>query len=427
MALRLRQKTPDPGSTSSRPSALRNGKSSSSKQTEHKKEQKKQQLAQKVQADKEKKKKKAGEDKQKQTMKLNEKGDRLKDDKKKGKKEEKQKTKKGEVEEEKVKGDGKKEKKEEDGKKEKKEEGGKKVKKKEEDGKKNEKKEGGKKQEAKKKEDAKECKKKEGEKKEGKRKEDKMKARKTKEGKKRKHEEDGKRKPTTAEEPTKKKTKKESESKVRTGVNRVIADVMAWSMKIAANGVGPERGFSNEEFKESSYRHKLIGKEPIHHYLARSRKPFWCDAEELATPPRIYVDQKSVFREIASVTQLRRGDHCMITLNVLRCLSPNIDYFVSLMGSLELFHLYHHFVILDDVSHVDEFGVPRTKQDWDELRVKSFGAWHSFPKILFDCTLKKARCDRVPLADYGDMPHIFRMEERGDTLYVTRPRACAST
>ena len=39
----------------------------------------------------------------------------------------------------------------------------------------------------------------------------------------------------------------------------------------------------------------------------------------------------------------------------------------------------------------------------------------------------QARCDRVPLADYGDMPHIFRMEERGDTLYVTRPRACAST
>ena len=48
----------------------------------------------------------------------------------------------------------------------------------------------------------------------------------------------------------------------------------------------------------------------------------------------------------------------MITSNVLRCLSPNIDYFVSLMGSLEPFHLYHHFVILDDVSHVDKFGVP---------------------------------------------------------------------
>ena len=53
----------------------------------------------------------------------------------------------------------------------------------------------------------------------------------------------------------------------------------------------------------------------------------------------------------------------MITLNVLRCLSPWVDYLahaservwvpghkpgleskVSLMGSLELFHLYHHFV-----------------------------------------------------------------------------------
>ncbi|CAK9007541.1 unnamed protein product [Durusdinium trenchii] len=190
--------------------------------------------------------------------------------------------------------------------------------------------------------------------------------------------------------------------------------------------VVPRKIFSPARLELSDKRTEE-GRRPIHHYLARSRKPFWCDAEELATPPRIYVDQKSVFREIASVTQLRRGDHCMITLNVLRCLSPNIDYFVSLMGSLELFHLYHHFVILDDVSHVDEFGVPRTKQDKivhimeysntvegfvEELRVKSFGAWHSFPKILFDCTLKKARCDRVPLADYGDMPHIFRMEER---------------
>lgn len=165
---------------------------------------------------------------------------------------------------------------------------------------------------------------------------------------------------------------------------------------------------------------------PIHHYLARSRKPFWCsEAEELATPPRIYVDQRTVFREIASVTQLRRGDHCMITLNVLRCLSPWIDYCVSLMGSLELSHLYHHFIILHDVNHVDEFGVPRTREDnivqimeysntvegfYEELRVKS--SWHSFPRVLMDCTMRKARCDRVPLADYGDMPHIFRMEER---------------
>ena len=27
----------------------------------------------------------------------------------------------------------------------------------------------------------------------------------------------------------------------------------------------------------------------------------------------------------------------------------------------------------------------------EELRVKSFGAWRSFPKVLLDCTLTKAR------------------------------------
>ncbi|CAE7196336.1 unnamed protein product, partial [Symbiodinium pilosum] len=117
----------------------------------------------------------------------------------------------------------------------------------------------------------------------------------------------------------------------------------------------------------------------------------------------------------------------MITLNVLRCLSPWVDYLVSLMGSLELFHLYHHFVILDDVDHVDEFGVPRTQEDHivdimeysntvecfiEEVRVKTFGAWLSLPRVLVQTALNKARCHRVPLADYGDMPHIFRMEEK---------------
>lgn len=140
------------------------------------------------------------------------------------------------------------------------------------------------------------------------------------------------------------------------------------------------------------------------------------------------------------------------------------------MGSLELFHLYHHFVILDDVRPSCEpktgGGAPRrwlrraahqggekTKTSWkshentqksskvitfssifnvfrlqkdvndvylclfmalfslcqekiveimeysntvegfvEELRVKSFGAWRSFPKVLLDCTLTKARC-----------------------------------
>jgi len=195
--------------------------------------------------------------------------------------------------------------------------------------------------------------------------------------------------------------------------------------ELSKPGVPPPKTFEPPPGSKVKPR-KILS--PIHHYLARSRKPFWASDDLVATrPPRIYVDQKSVFREIASVTQLRQGDHCMITLNVLRCLSPWVDYLVSLMGSLELFHLYHHFVILDDVSHVDEFGVPRTKQDEivnimeysntmegfvEEVRVKTFGAWLSLPKVILQTLLNKAHCHKVPLADYGDMPHIFRMEEK---------------
>lgn len=189
-------------------------------------------------------------------------------------------------------------------------------------------------------------------------------------------------------------------------------------------GVPPPRSF--EPPPGSKVKPKKI-LSPIHHYLSRSRKPFWCAEHPVTRPPRIYVDQKSVFREVAAVTQLRRGDHCMITLNVLRCLSPWVDYLVSLMGSLELFHLYHHFVILDDVAFVDDFGVPRTEQDEivsimeysntvegfiEEVRVKAFGAWCSLPRVLLQTMLYKAHCHKVPLADYGDMPHIFRMEEK---------------
>ena len=75
----------------------------------------------------------------------------------------------------------------------------------------------------------------------------------------------------------------------------------------------------------------------------------------------------------------------MITLNILRCLSPWIDYFavasvisvavyahihsvvsatlpwaeVSLMGSLELFHLYHHFIILHDAADPEKVDIGR--------------------------------------------------------------------
>ncbi|CAL1130606.1 unnamed protein product [Cladocopium goreaui] len=47
---------------------------------------------------------------------------------------------------------------------------------------------------------------------------------------------------------------------VRAAVNKVVADVTAWSLKICTSGVGPQRGFYNEAFPEKSYRHGLSGK-----------------------------------------------------------------------------------------------------------------------------------------------------------------------
>mmetsp|Transcript_20551 Transcript_20551/g.36458 ORF Transcript_20551/g.36458 Transcript_20551/m.36458 type:complete len:495 (-) Transcript_20551:152-1636(-) len=167
---------------------------------------------------------------------------------------------------------------------------------------------------------------------------------------------------------------------------------------------------------------------PVHHFMAGSRRALWGDLANVTQPPRVYVDGRSIFREISSVTQLRRGDHCMTTLNMLRCLSPQVDYLVSLAGSLELLHCYHHFIMLDDVAVVDAYGVPRNKEGqiativeysntmpefYEEVRVLSLNSWLHFPKHLIQqVCLGKAHCHRVPLADYGDMPHIFRIEER---------------
>eukprot|EP00658_Telonema_sp_P-2_P051274 TRINITY_DN3932_c0_g2_i11.p2 TRINITY_DN3932_c0_g2~~TRINITY_DN3932_c0_g2_i11.p2 ORF type:complete len:110 (+),score=27.19 TRINITY_DN3932_c0_g2_i11:451-780(+) len=42
-------------------------------------------------------------------------------------------------------------------------------------------------------------------------------------------------------------------------------------------------------------------------------------------------------------------------------MSASLDYFVSLLGSWELFRLYHHFIMVDDVAYLDDMGVPRRK------------------------------------------------------------------
>lgn len=50
-------------------------------------------------------------------------------------------------------------------------------------------------------------------------------------------------------------------TKVQKNVNSKIAQLIAWSLKCAADGTAPDRGFHGEEFPKSSDRAQLAGKE----------------------------------------------------------------------------------------------------------------------------------------------------------------------
>jgi len=152
---------------------------------------------------------------------------------------------------------------------------------------------------------------------------------------------------------------------------------------------------------------------PVHHFANGIRKANW--RQEAKLPPRVYVDQLTIIREVSHVTDLRHGDHCLITLNCLRCVNPKIDYFVSLLGSLEIVNWYHHFIIMDDVVSVDTNGLPLTHDGklaticeyantlpeiLEEVRVASRGSWTLIPLQAFKSFMWKAKCRRGALADY---------------------------
>ena len=51
-----------------------------------------------------------------------------------------------------------------------------------------------------------------------------------------------------------------SSLEVQKATNREIAKFIAWSMKWASAGLGPETGYYNEEFGKDTYRAGLAGK-----------------------------------------------------------------------------------------------------------------------------------------------------------------------
>lgn len=49
-------------------------------------------------------------------------------------------------------------------------------------------------------------------------------------------------------------------SQVRQGVNKTLADLVAWSLRYSGLGLYPERGFYGEDFEKGTYRAGMAGK-----------------------------------------------------------------------------------------------------------------------------------------------------------------------
>ena len=90
-----------------------------------------------------------------------------------------------------------------------------------------------------------------------------------------------------------------------------------------------------------------------------NRQTLWSSQDKYKPPPPpcLYVDDTTIIREVHDMAILRRGDHCLIPLNVVRTMSPRLDYFISKMGSWEVFRLYHHFLMVDDVVRFSPCGL----------------------------------------------------------------------
>ena len=69
--------------------------------------------------------------------------------------------------------------------------------------------------------------------------------------------------------------------------------------------------------------------------------------------PTLYCDGAAVMRQVIEVNgtfpELRRGDHCVIPLNLARGAFKPFDMLVDFLSVLDLIAFHHHFVILNDV------------------------------------------------------------------------------
>jgi hypothetical protein len=155
-------------------------------------------------------------------------------------------------------------------------------------------------------------------------------------------------------------------------------------------------------------------------FLLGKRVPHWiCEKKSMAQErPTVetYVDGRTPIELITDVRNLRRGDHCVIVLNVFRTINPTLDYVHSWLSGYGYFKMFHHFLVLDDVVDIDENGVPRNE---DGIAVEILEYSNTASQFLDEAAergfiaslLDKAKCRRVALIDYGDNKYFYRFND----------------
>lgn len=90
-------------------------------------------------------------------------------------------------------------------------------------------------------------------------------------------------------------------------------------------------------------------------------------------PPTLYVDDYTLLSECCDISKLRAGDHCVVGVNLLHRLWTWSDAAVSLLTSWEVapLRVYHHFVVVDNVSRIAADGRP-LREDDGPVRVAEF-------------------------------------------------------
>ena len=158
-------------------------------------------------------------------------------------------------------------------------------------------------------------------------------------------------------------------------------------------------------------------------FLLGKRTPQWLGGSQTAAHLRpgqeIYVDGRTPIELVSDLRKLRKGDHCVIVLNVFRTINPTLDLVHSWLSGYGYFKMFHHFLVLDDVVNIDECGVPRNE---DGIAVEILEYSNTASQFLDEAAergfiaslLDKAKCRRVALVDYGDNKYFYRFKDNVD-------------